>query len=178
MPEENGDYGMKEQNKGREMERINRILISDLYQEYLEKNNQAEASRRFCHHNMGHFLDVARIAMILNIEEGYGQGQEIIYAAALLHDIGRWVQYENGMPHDEASLRLAPEILLSCGFSEEESDRILTAIKDHRNAGIREEKSLSGLLYRADKLSRPCFACEMEKECNWKSDKKNLKLLV
>lgn len=160
------------------MERINRILKNDLYQEYLAKNNQAEASRRFCHHNMGHFLDVARIAMILNLEEGYGQKKEIIYAAALLHDIGRWMQYEDGTPHEEASVRLAPEILSDCGFWGEESDRILAAIGNHRNAEIKGEKSLSGLLYRADKLSRACFACEMEKECNWKNDKKNLELIL
>lgn len=160
------------------MERVNRILSSDLYQEYLAKNNLAEASRRFCHHNMGHFLDVARIAMILNLAENYGQDKEIIYAAALLHDIGRWIQYEDGTPHEKASVKLAPEILKTCGFSEEENSRILTAIGNHRNANIREEKSLSGLLYRADKLSRPCFACEMEKECNWKKDKKNLELFL
>lgn len=160
------------------MERINRILENALYQKYLEKNKQAEAQRRFCHHNMGHFLDVARLAMILNAEENYGQSREMIYGAALLHDIGRWVQYEDGTPHEQASVRLAPEILSECGFLKEEAEEILTAIGNHRNAGIREEKSLSGLLYRADKLSRPCFACEMEKECNWKGDKKNLKLLV
>lgn len=160
------------------MERVNKILSNDRYQKYLEKNNQAEAQRCFCHHNMGHFLDVARIAVILNDKEDYGQEQEILYAAALLHDIGRWMQYEDGTPHEKASAVLAPEILVSCGFSEEETGRIIAAISDHRNAKVREEHSLSGLLYRADKLSRPCFACEMEKECNWKNDKKNLKLLV
>lgn len=160
------------------MERINGILENDLYQEYLERNKQAEAQRRFCHHNMGHFLDVARIAMILNIEDNYGQSKEMIYGAALLHDIGRWVQYEDETPHEQASVKLAPQILLSCGFSKEEAEEILTAIINHRNADVRQNKSLSGLLYRADKLSRPCFACDMEKECNWKNNKKNLKLLV
>lgn len=160
------------------MERVNRILSNELYREYLEKNNQAEAQRRFCHHNIEHFLDVARIASILNYSEDYRQEEEIIYAAALLHDIGRWVQYEDGTPHEKASAKLAPEILDACGFLGDETDRILAAIGNHRNAKIREEKSLSGLLYRADKLSRPCFACRMEKECNWKNDKKNLRLLV
>lgn len=160
------------------MERINRILTSSTYQKYLNQNNLAEAGRRFCHHNMGHFLDVARIACILNKEEDYGQNKEMIYAAALLHDIGRWKQYEDGTPHEAASADLAPEILSESGFSAEESDGILEAIRNHRNASIKEEKSLSGLLYRADKLSRPCFACEAEKECDWKKGKKNLKLLI
>lgn len=160
------------------MERVNRILTSSLYQEYLKKNDLAEASRRFCHHNMGHFLDVARIASILNEKEDYGQEQEIIYAAALLHDIGRWRQYEDGTPHEKASADLSPAILKESGFDDEESSRILTAIINHRNAAVKEEKSLSGLLYRADKYSRPCYACEMEKHCDWKKEKKNLKLLL
>lgn len=160
------------------MERVNRILSSSRYREYLDKNNRAEADRRFCHHNIGHFLDVARIALILNETQGYGQSQEIIYAAALLHDIGRWMQYEDGTPHEKASAVLAPEILSDSGFTKEESSIILRAIEEHRNVLVREEKSLSGLLYRADKYSRPCFACEMEKECDWKKDKKNLKLFL
>lgn len=160
------------------MERVNRILMSKTYGEYLGKNNRAEAERRFCHHNMGHFLDVARIAWILNQEEGYGQERELIYAAALLHDIGRWMQYEQGIPHEQASAALAPEILRSCGFAREEEEAVIKAIEDHRNADVKEEKSLSGLLYRADKYSRPCFACEMEKACDWKKDKKNLQLIL
>ena len=160
------------------MERVNRILTSSLYQEYLRKNNLAAASRRFCHHNMGHFLDVARIASILNEKEDYGQEQEIIYAAALLHDIGRWRQYEDGTPHEKASADLAPAVLEESGFNDVDRDRILTAIINHRDAAVKGEKSLSGLLYRADKSSRPCFACEMEKDCDWKKEKKNLKLLI
>ena len=160
------------------MERVNKILNHNLYQEYLAKNDQAEAQRRFCHHNMGHFLDVARIAAILNDTDDYGQDQEIFYAASLLHDIVRWMQYEAVTPHEEASTRLAPDILSACGFLQDEIRMILTAISNQRNKQIKDEKSLSGLLYRADKLSRPCFACEMERDCNCKNDKKNLKLLI
>lgn len=160
------------------MERINRILACSDYQKYLNQNDLAEAKRRFCHHNMSHFLDVARIACILNKEEDYEQSREVIYAAALLHDIGRWKQYEDGTPHEIASTELAPEILSESGFDGGESSVILEAIKNHRNPLVKEEKSLSGLLYRADKLSRPCFACQMEKECDWKKGKKNLKLLI
>ena len=47
------------------MERVNRILVHPMYREYLARNERAEASRRFCHHHMGHFLDVARITAIL-----------------------------------------------------------------------------------------------------------------
>lgn len=160
------------------MERINGILENDLFREYLQKNTEAEEGRPFCRHNMGHFLDVARIAMILNREDGYGQGREMIYAAALLHDIGRWKQYEDGTPHETVSVRLSPPILSQCGFDKDERETILLAIGNHRNPCIKEEKSLSGLLYRADKYSRPCFACEAEKQCGWEAEKKNLHLAI
>lgn len=159
------------------MERVNRILDHEKYQKYLARNEQAESGRRFCRHNMGHFLDVARLAVILNETENYGMEKELVYAAALLHDIGRWMQYGEGIPHEQASCQLAPEILEDCGFAQPERDMVLQAIGNHRNAAVREEKTLSGLLYRADKYSRPCFACPVEQECDWKQDKKNKKLV-
>ena len=158
------------------MERVNRILHHKRFQEYLGKNMVAEEGRRFCHHDMGHFLDVARLAMIFNLQEGLPLQEEMIYAAALLHDIGRWRQYEDGTPHEKASALLAPEILAESGFTEEEAGQILTAILDHRNAAVRQDRTLSGILYRADKMSRSCFCCEAEAECDWKGDKKNLVL--
>ncbi|MBP3603187.1 MAG: HD domain-containing protein [Lachnospiraceae bacterium] len=160
------------------MKRINQILELDSYRKYLKKNEKAEEDRKFCHHDMAHFLDVARIAMILNEKEDYGIEEEFIYAAALLHDIGRWKQYKDGTPHEEASAELAPEILAKCGFSPEEISVIVTAISHHRNSKIMDDKDLNGLLYRADKLSRPCFACKEEKNCNWKADKKNMRLVL
>ncbi len=158
------------------MERVNNILGNRSYKEYLGKNMMAEEDRRFCHHDMGHFLDVARLAMIFNLKQGLSLPEELIYAAALLHDIGRWRQYEDGTPHEEASAFLAPEILSESGFSAEESEQIISAIRNHRNAAVRDEQSLDGLLYRADKMSRSCFCCPAEKECSWKGDKKNLVL--
>lgn len=158
-------------------ERVNRILNNQSYKEYVEKNKMAEADRRFCHHDMGHFLDVARLGMILKEKEGLSVVEELLYAAALLHDIGRWQQYQDGTPHEQASVLLAPKILEECGFEKEESALILDAIVNHRNKDISKETSLRGLLYRADKMSRSCFACDMEKECNWKEDKKNMKCI-
>ena len=155
------------------MERIDRILNHDLFLQCLGLNEQAENDRIFCHHDMVHFLDVARIAMILNLEEGLDIPKDIIYAAALLHDIGRHIQYADGTPHEEASAKLAPEILKECGYSDKETHVIISSIETHRNPAVAEEASLNSILYRADKASRPCFACKAEKECNWKNDKKN-----
>lgn len=158
------------------MDRIDRILNHPLFLENLEKNNAAEANRRFCRHNMVHFLDVARIARIINLEEGMNLNLEWIYAAALLHDIGKHMQYERGIPHEEASAAIAPGILQECGFILTETDAIVAAIASHRDACIAGKKNLQGLLYRADKASRACYACRAEKECNWKGDKKNLSI--
>lgn len=158
------------------MERVDKILNHDLFLRHLRQNNTAEADRRFCRHNMVHFLDVARIGCIMNLEENIGIDRELIYAAALLHDLGKHIQYENGTPHELASGEIAPEILHACGFDKKETDVILYAILNHRNADIAENQDLSGILYRADKASRACFACEAEADCSWKGSKKNLKI--
>lgn len=47
---------------------------------------------------MSHLLDVARIAYIRNLEKGYGFRKDVIYAAAVLHDIGKALQYEEKFP--------------------------------------------------------------------------------
>lgn len=156
--------------------RINQILIHNLFLDNYRKIEEAEKERKFCRHNMVHFLDVARIAMILNLSEQCGVSYELIYAAALLHDIGRYEQYHTGMPHEQASVPIAHTILEECDFSEEEIDCVLSAIREHRNETIAQNKNLDGLLYRADKMSRSCFACTAEAECDWKQNKKNLTL--
>lgn len=159
------------------MDRINQILNHDLYRTYMERNEQAEADRRFCRHNVGHLLDVARIGMLFNLEEDYGLPKELIYGAALLHDIGRFKQYEDGTPHELASARLAPQILKDCGFDDKETDVIIEAIRNHRNAAVRENRDLNGLLYRADKASRACYVCAVAGECSWSNRKKNQDLI-
>ncbi len=160
------------------MERVNRILENERFQSCLEKIRECEEERIFCHHDMTHFLDVARLAYLINLEENVGVSKERIYAAALLHDIGRHKQYLEGMPHEMASAQIAPDILRECGFSGEETAQIVEAIANHRNALAKDRRDLTGLIYRGDKLSRGCFGCRAEKACNWKKEKKNLKLLL
>lgn len=160
------------------MERVNRILAHPAYREAVRKNKEAEQERRYCHHDMAHFLDVARIAMLLAAKEELPVSEESVYAAALVHDMGRYRQYEDGTPHEQASAELAEEILLQSGFDNKETHVIIDAVRNHRNAGTEKEKSLRGLLYRADKLSRACFACPVQEECDWSAEKKNLKLTV
>ena len=75
------------------MERVNGILKDPLYRTCLSKIALFERDRIFCGHDMAHFLDVARLAYIFNLEENLGIEKEEIYTAALLHDVGRFVQY-------------------------------------------------------------------------------------
>lgn len=158
------------------MERPNCILQHPKYRACLEQVEQYEQDRIFCRHQTEHFLDVARIAWILNLEEEKHLAKDIVYAAALLHDIGRYIQYMDGTPHEQASADLAPEILADCGYLEEERAQILGAIAAHRNREEARREPLKDILYRADKASRACFACKAEAMCNWKEEKKNKEL--
>ena len=160
------------------MERIGRILEHSLYRENLKRNKAEELDREFCRHDMGHFLDVARIGTILSLEEGETVDRELIYAAALLHDIGKNLQYTQGISHERASAQISCVILPECGFDEKETRVIIDAILSHRNIATAGEGGLKGLLYRADKASRACFACDVEQNCNWKDDRKNLQVKV
>lgn len=159
------------------MERIERILNHELFLYHLKENECAERDRKFCRHGLAHFLDVARIGEIINLEDGLGLKREWIYAAALLHDLGKHTQYENGTPHELASAETALQILRECGFDDYETGVIVDAVRNHRNAQISGERTLRGALYRADKASRACFRCAAEAECSWKNDKKNQHIL-
>ena len=156
------------------MERIDKIIKHDFFIKNVDKNMAAEAHRCFCRHDMVHFLNVARIGVILNLKEQQGIEEELIYAAGLLHDIGKHLQYSQGIPHEQASAELAPAILKDCGFDKEETGVIVKAIRAHRDSASASAGGLTGILYRADKASRACFFCKSEQECNWKGDKKNL----
>lgn len=157
------------------MRRVNKILKSKKYKELLERLNDFEKERVFCRHNMEHFLDLGRIAYIKVLENGLDYNKEVIYAIALLHDMGRVWEYEKGTPHNEASVTIAKEILGKIDFSMEEKELIIECIKDHRGEG---SSMLSQIISKSDKLSRQCFMCDAEKECYWIKEKKNLKINI
>lgn len=161
------------------MERIDRIQKHPVYQEQYRLLLEAEKERIFCGHSMEHFLDVARLMYIYALEEKAGLSKELIYAAALLHDIGRYEQIIQGTPHHISSARIAGEIMADCGFGEEEIAAVKRAILGHRSAESKEDKDvLTAYLYRADKQSRNCFACPAESMCDWPEEKKNLRIRV
>ncbi len=158
------------------MDKVNRLLNNRNYISYLMEIEMLEKERAFCRHDMGHFMDVARIMMILELEEGINLSKELIYITALLHDIGRGVQLKSGVPHEEAGAEIAEGILKELEYDEIEIAQIIKAIQCHRNAEIKSDPNLNGLLYRADKMSRACFACRVKDLCDWSSNKKNLEI--
>ena len=79
---------------------IEYIRKHSLYQECYIRLQKAEEVRKFCRHTMEHFIDVARIAWILNLEQDFRIRKPVIYGMALLHDIGKYRQYEEGYPHE------------------------------------------------------------------------------
>lgn len=164
------------------MDRVNRIISHPLWREAVSEIEKLEEARAFCRHDFDHFISVARIAQMENIEKNSGISKEIIYSTALLHDIGRGMQYREGIPHDEASAVMAEKILDDCGFSKAERYEITEAILSHRSSRVSEfedgaddieRPNLKTLIFRADKMSRNCFLCAAEAECNWSEEKKN-----
>lgn len=157
--------------------RFELILSNELFKKSLCKINIAEKKRIFCRHDIEHLIDTARIGYILILENKLNISKDIIYAAALLHDIGRSEEYHSGTPHDKASAEIAQIILSECGYTSDEQKHITTAILQHRTSSDSYELStLGGILYRADKLSRVCCTCSSYNECNWDNDKKNFTL--
>lgn len=154
------------------MERINQIINHSKYIDLMDKLNLYEQNRIYCKHDLTHQLDVARIAYIIVLEKGLRIEKELLYAAALLHDIGRVKTYETGEEHHEAGAKLANEILKECGFNEDERNEICSAILNHRLQSD-EMSTFEKVLYKADKMSRNCFACKARSTCKWPDEKKN-----
>ena len=166
---------------GQNSPRLSFILHHPLYVSSCQRLNELEKDRIFCRHQTSHLLDTARIAYILNLEGNLGISRDLIYAAALLHDIGKSRQYETGIPHETAGEELAAQILADMpkeiAFTPDEQGQILTAIRGHRRLRGNAEP-LETLLYRGDKMSRACFACSAEAECKWSDNKKNKEILL
>lgn len=159
------------------MERVDLILEDQRFQYGLKRIELLEQQRTFCRHNLEHLLDVARIAWIMVLEQNLPLQKDIVYGAALLHDIGRYHQYESQIPHHEASARLALEILPAAGYTMAEVSNIVTAIRHHSTCAPEDTQLLTKVLYQADKLSRNCFRCAARDSCNWEDGKKNKTIL-
>ncbi|KLU62035.1 bifunctional uridylyltransferase/uridylyl-removing enzyme [Peptococcaceae bacterium CEB3] len=149
------------------MRRLNELIQSPAYQASLAKTAAREKERVYCKHGFDHLLAVARIAYAYLLErKETDYSREIVYAAALLHDLGRWVEYQTGEDHASAGARLAEPLLKASGFDARESALILTAIKEHRRKGEKDLSPLGEALALADDWSRECRDCGAQNACH------------
>ena len=139
------------------MERFQKIVWHEKYKETYERLQQLEINRKFCGHDIEHFLSVARISYLMILEK-------------------RADQYEKGISHEEAGAILAEEILTDCGYTREERKFMTDTILRHRDMK-EESESFASIFYRADKLSRDCIHCKARQECYWPEEKKNNKYI-
>ena len=77
------------------MNRIDKIIQQPKYTDMLSHLQALETDRIFCRHDISHFMSVARLMWIEVLEQQLSVDREVVYAAALLHDIGRKEQFEN-----------------------------------------------------------------------------------
>jgi HD superfamily phosphodiesterase len=159
------------------MRRVNAILAHPEFRALLAQIEEAEQNRPFCGHGMEHLLSVARLMTIICQENGTELPRHLIYGAALVHDLGRATEYAGGVSHEVSGSALASSILADCGYTAEEAEQICAVIREHRSSWSGGRSLLGDALYRADKESRPCFACAAATDCNWPDSKKNLTLL-
>jgi len=154
------------------MSRLNRIIENKDFGHYLEKIEQLERRRRFCRHGFDHALAVARIAYAYLLEQSQELPsveylpRDVVYAAGLLHDIGRWIEYETGEDHAEAGSRLARSILQDSGYDVAEQACVLTAIREHRGHGQTGLTRLGRALALADDWARDCRHCPVRDDCH------------
>lgn len=172
------------------MPRVRAIWESPAFRDALASIDGAERDREFCGHGVAHLVDVARVAWILNLERDLGLDREVVYAAALLHDVGRAAQYATGEPHDAAGERMAAEMLDALpgelAFPASDREAILAAVRGHRGdarrvfggAGEPAPASLASIIREADGRSRPCYACPAREACYWPDERKNLSIEV
>jgi len=148
------------------MARVNQLLEHEDYISYMEKINELEKERRFCKHGFEHGLNVARVAYAYVLEKGeIILSKEVVYAAAILHDIGRWVEYQTGEDHAEVSAQLALPMLEVSRFNSEDIQVILQGIREHRRHPEDNLSLLGEALALADDWSRDCRHCSAQTLC-------------
>lgn len=159
------------------MKRVELLVNDPLYREYLQRNFDEEKDSQYCMHDFRHHLDVARITYIMVLEQndlnyfiresglsGKLAAKEVIYAAGLTHDIGKWYEYQTGVDHASYGAKLGRALLPRVYFNPNEVDIICRAIFEHRNISV-DMSFLGERLHRADNLSRVCLDCEFSHQC-------------
>ncbi len=102
-------------------------------------------------HDFSHTERVVRLCLRIGREEG--ADLEILYAAALLHDIARDDGDAKGECHARLSAEKARPILEKAGFPREKQEAVVHCIETHRFRSDAPPQSLEAkILYDSDKL--------------------------
>ncbi len=102
-------------------------------------------------HGMDHTERVTRLCRMIGQREGVDM--DILIPAALLHDIARPLEKEQGLPHEEEGARMAEDFLASIHYNPHLIPEICSAIRTHRFRSHEQPVSLeSRILSDADKL--------------------------
>lgn len=159
---------------------IERLLQHPIYQKRLALLQELEGNRIYCGHDLSHFFAVGRIAETLSKENHLSHSNDVLWASALLHDMGRVEQYQQGISHDKASVAFAREILLSLGWDQADMELVCEAIGSHskrfavkdRWENRTELRSLAEVLSFADHFSRKCYECKGADSCKWPEEER------
>jgi uncharacterized protein len=106
----------------------------------------------FISHDFSHTERVYRLA--IRIAEKEKADIDIVQAAALLHDVGRFKERDDTTKcHAEESAKMAPDILRNINFPENKIPAVLHCIKVHRySKGLKAETKEAEILQDADRL--------------------------
>jgi uncharacterized protein len=102
-------------------------------------------------HTLDHTMRVYSLSMQLS--EGQAVNLRVLEAAALLHDVGRPREEESNISHSILSGNMSRECLRRLGYTREEIEQIVNAIRTHRYSENIEPNSIEGqILSDADKI--------------------------
>lgn len=155
-----------------DLKRISLVVKDEKFLSLIKKIEQDEKNRKFCKHDFKHLVKTAEICYTLSYEYNLNIKKDIIYATSLMHDLGRAVEYETGISHEEYSSGFAKEILSRCNFRNDEIKQICDVINSHRTK-ISNLNTFSNIFYMADKFSRNCPECSAYDECYWSEEDKS-----
>lgn len=166
------------------MEYVARLLQSRQFRQLVRELEELEKDRQYCRHDFAHFMDVARLAVLVNLEQNLGLEQEMIYLTALLHDLGRVQEYQYGISHEIAGEEIAVQLLNEIGYPSGKMQVIRGAVSCHRGncmesgriqgeSGQQLQEDFTKLIRQADKKVRPCFFCRAQSDCKWNVEKRN-----
>ena len=165
---------------------IDRLLQHPMYRARLELLQELERKRDFCGHNLEHFMKVGRIAEYVVAKNELLFAEEVVWGAALLHDMGRVEQYRQGISHEKASVAFAREILFSLDWNVSDIDMVCEAIGSHSHRQCAADRwrkmpelvSLTEVISFANQFSRTCYKCHMADACKWTEEEKIQKAYV